>query len=126
KPISVLRGEFNEMQSQFSPDGRWIAYVSDESGAPQVYVQSFPTLTGKWQISTDGGTQPRWRRDGSELFYLARDRKLMAVRVKAREAFEADVPQPLFDTSLEVGDFRHEYAVSADGNRFLLNTPTDA
>ena len=79
KPMPVLHSEFNESQGQFSPNGRWIAYVSDESGMPQVYVQSFPTLTGHWQVSPDGGTQPRWRRDGKELFYLAPDRKLMAV-----------------------------------------------
>jgi eukaryotic-like serine/threonine-protein kinase len=123
KPFPVLHREFNEGQSQFSPDVKWIAYVSDESGIPQVYVQSFPTLTGKWQISTDGGTQPRWRRDGSELYYLAPNRKLMRVTVKAGEAFEAGVPQPLFDTNLGTAALRQTYAVSPDGNRFLLNVP---
>jgi Tol biopolymer transport system component len=125
KPLPVLNGEFNESQSQFSPDVKWIAYVSDESGSPQVYVQSFPTLTGKWQISTNGGTQPRWRRDGKELFYLARDRKLMAVTIKAGATFEADAPRPLFETRLEVAEFRQAYAASADGNRFLLNIPVE-
>jgi Tol biopolymer transport system component/predicted Ser/Thr protein kinase len=125
KPMALLHGEFNESQSQFSPDVKWIGYVSDESGSPQVYVQSFPTLTGKWQVSTDGGTQPKWRRDGKELFYLARDRKLMAVTIKAGGTFEADAPRPLFETRLEVGDLRQTYAVSADGNRFLLNAPIE-
>lgn len=68
-----LNAEFNESQGQFSPDTKWMAYVSDESGVSQIYVQSFPTLTGKFQISTEGGSQPRWRRDGRELFYVAAD-----------------------------------------------------
>ena len=62
---------------KFSPDGRWVAYVSDENGRPEVYVQSFPTSGGKWLISTQGGTEPLWRADGKELFYIAGDRKLM-------------------------------------------------
>ena len=126
KPVPYLHGDFNESQSQFSPDGRWMAYVSDESGAPQVYVQSFPTLGGQRQISAEGGTQPRWRRDGKELFYLAPDRKLMAVPVKTGAIFEADAPRALFQTALSVTELRQSYAVSADGQRFLLNAPLDA
>jgi eukaryotic-like serine/threonine-protein kinase len=120
-PFAVLQSEFNEWQAQFSPDGKWIAYVSDQSGIPQVYVQAFPTQTGTWPISVAGGTQPRWRRDGSELFYLAPDRKLMAVAVKAAATFEADSPRPLFETTLDTTQFRQTYAVSNDGKRFLLN-----
>ena len=123
KPVPFLQGDFNESQGQFSPDGRWIAYVSDESGGQQVYVQSFPTPTGQRQISTEGGTQPRWRRDGKELFYLALDRKLMAVTVKTGATFENDAPRAMFQTELNVAGLRQSYAVSADGNRFLLNTP---
>ena len=122
KPVPFLQGDFNESQGQFSPDGRWIAYVSDESGGQQVYVQSFPTPTGQRQISTEGGTQPRWRRDGKELFYLALDRKLMAVTVKTGATFENDAPRAMFQTELNVAGLRQSYAVSADGNRFLLNT----
>jgi eukaryotic-like serine/threonine-protein kinase len=125
KPVAILQSEFNEWQAQFSPDGNWIAYVSDQSGSPQVYVQAFPMQTGTWPISTAGGTQPRWRRDGKELFYLAPDRKLMAVTVKASTTFEADIPRPLFETTLDVTQFRQTYAVSADGNRFLLNASID-
>jgi Tol biopolymer transport system component len=125
KPIPFLNAEFNESQGQFSPDSRWMAYVSDESGTQQVYVQSFPRLGGQRQISTEGGTQPRWRRDGKELFYLAPDRKLMAVSVKMGVAFEADTPRALFQTELNTGDLRQSYAVSADGQRFLLNTPLE-
>jgi Tol biopolymer transport system component len=125
KPFPLIQTEFNEWQPQFSPDGKWIAYASDESGISQVYVQAFPKQSGKVSVSTAGGTQPRWRRDGKELFYLAPDRKLMAVIVKAGATFEVDSPRPLFQTSLEVNSFRQSYAVSADGNRFLLNTPVE-
>ena len=124
-PIHLLHSEFNESQGQFSPDGRWIAYVSDESETPQVFVQSFPALTGKWQVSTNGGTQPRWRRDGKELFYLAPDRKLMAVTVKTVDVFERATPQPLFDTTLPPDSTRQSYSVSADGQRFLLPVPVE-
>jgi eukaryotic-like serine/threonine-protein kinase len=126
KNVPFLHGDFNESQGQFSPDGRWIAYVSDESGAQQVYVQSFPTLGGQRQISTEGGTQPQWRRDGKELFYLAPDRQLMAVTVKAGATFEHDAPRALFQTELNVAALRQSYAVSADGQRFLLNTSLEA
>jgi len=125
KPIPFLRSDFNESQPQFSPDGRWMAYVSDESGSQQVYVRSFLAAAGQRQISTDGGTQPRWRRDGKELFYLAPDRKLMAVIVKSGATFEADLPRPLFQTELNVNALRQSYAVSADGQRFLLNAPSE-
>jgi dipeptidyl aminopeptidase/acylaminoacyl peptidase len=125
KPTPFLRADFNESQAQFSPDGRWMAYVSDESGGPQIYVQSFPMQTGKWQISTDSGTQPRWRRDGKELFYLAPDRKLMAVTAKSGNTFETEAPRALFQTALDVTDQRQTYAVAADGQRFLLNTPVE-
>ena len=88
-------------------------------------MQSFPKQTGQTQISTGGGVQPRWRRDGRELFYLALDRKMTVVAVNARESLEVDAPPVLFDTARELGAFRQEYAVSADGQRFLLNTRLD-
>jgi Tol biopolymer transport system component len=122
KAFPLIQTEFNDWQAQFSPDGRWIAYVSDESGSPQVYVQAFPTQSGKVPISTAGGTQPRWRRDGKELFYLALDRKLMTVPVTAGTTFQVGNPRPLFQTTLDPNGFRQMYEVSADGNRFLLNT----
>jgi len=125
-PIPFLGAEFNESQGQFSPDGKWMAYVSDESGGPQIYVQSFPMLSGKFQISSDGGTQPRWRRDGKELFYLAPDRKMMAVTVRTGATFEAGTPQTLFETTLDVAFLGPNYAVAADGQRFLLNTPVES
>ncbi len=120
QPFPFLQTEFNELQAQFSPDRKWIAYISDESGAPEVYVQTFPASSGRWRVSTGGGTQPRWRRDGRELFYIAADRKLMAVDVKLGATFEAGVPRPLFGTrAFNVANAGNSYAVSADGQRFL-------
>ncbi|MCA1573001.1 MAG: protein kinase [Acidobacteria bacterium] len=122
QPFPFLQTEFNEQAAQFSPDGKWIAYSSDESGAPEVYVQTFPASGGRWRVSTDGGRQPRWRRDGKELFYITADGKLMVVDVKLGATFEADVPQTLFGTRvLTLPSFRNQYAVTADGQRFLIN-----
>src|SRR4030095_7068062 len=81
KPITFLQTKFNETNGVFSPDGKWIAYESDDSGSYQVWVQSFPAGS-KWQVSSEGGIQPRFRRDGKELFYLGTKGKLMAVEVK--------------------------------------------
>jgi Tol biopolymer transport system component len=122
EPRALLHEPFSESQAQFSPNGRWLAYVSDESGVPQIYVQSFPGLSGKWQVSNAGGTQPRWAHDGTELYYLAPDRKLMAVSVTTGDTFEVRGTEALFATSLDVGDQRQTYSVAPDG-RFLLNVP---
>jgi eukaryotic-like serine/threonine-protein kinase len=102
-----------------------MVYVSDESGSPQIYVQSFPGLTGKWQISPNGGSQPRWRSDGKELYYVAPDQKLMAVMVRPGATFEAEAPRALFETTLPTAPQRQTYAASHDGQRFLLNAPLD-
>jgi Tol biopolymer transport system component len=128
KPIPFLVTQADEWFGQFSPDGKWIAYTSDDSGRREVYVQGFApdrnpaTAVGKWQISTDGGEKPRWRRDGTELYYIAPDRKLMAVPVKIGPAFEPGVAIPLFETNV-TGVI--PYDVSADG-RFLINTISEA
>jgi Tol biopolymer transport system component len=124
KPIPFLRTEFYEGQGQFSPDGRWMAYVSNESGRAEVYVQAFPASGGKWQISTAGGFFPRWRGDGKELFYRAADRKIMAVSVQADSTLRVGQPRALFE--IRVSDVPvNPYTVSADGQRFLVNTPTE-
>ncbi len=127
QPMPFLQTPFNEDHARFSPDAGFIAYASDESGKFEVYVQTFPASGGKWLVSTGGGAQPRWRRDGKELFYLAPDRKLMAVDVKIQAStFEAGVPRPLFQTRV-VGypNPRNVYDVSADGQRFLFITPLE-
>ena len=124
KPFPFLQTEFNEGWARFSPDGQWIAYTSNESGSWQVYVQSFPASGGKWMISTDGGAQPQWRRDGKELFYISSNRKLMAVDVKGNgSTFEAGVPKALFDLRLQTPGLpgpRNFFMAAADGKRFLV------
>ncbi len=124
KPFPFLQTEFTETHAQFSPDGRWVAYASDESGRAEVYVQSFPASGGKWQVSTSGGDQPHWRRDGKELFYLAPDKRLMAGPVAAGASFEAGAPVALFPTRVPRADLtgdRNHFAVTPDGQRFLVN-----
>jgi Tol biopolymer transport system component/predicted Ser/Thr protein kinase len=126
KPFPFLQTNFDERQAQISPNGRWIAYSSNEIGRPEVYVQSFPKPGSKVPISTNGGTEPRWRRDGKELFFLAGP-KLMAVEVKADAlTFEVGVPEVLFETALfGTTNQRNRYVVSPDGRRFLINVPRE-
>ena len=126
KPIPYLQTEFSQHEARFSPDGRWIAYRSDESGKMEIYVESFPAPSGKAHVSTQGGVNPSWRRDGKELFYLALDQKLMAVEVKPGSTFQAGVPWALFQTRVsgEVGSSKH-YTVTKDGQRFLVNMPVE-
>jgi hypothetical protein len=129
KPFVFLQTEFSEAHAQISPDGRWIAYTSDESGRAEVYVRTFPAAGGKWQISANGGDQPKWRRDGKELFYIAADKRLMTVEVKAGSTFEAGAPKVLFGTrvpSAGLSDTRNHYVVTADGQRFLINNVVGA
>jgi eukaryotic-like serine/threonine-protein kinase len=122
KAVPYLQTPFNEGNAQFSPDGRWMAYASNESGQPQVYVQAIPASGAKWQISPTGGDQPRWQRGGKELFYISADRKLTAVSVKSETAFETGVPQPLFDLDPIYPPIngRFAYQPTADGQRFLI------
>lgn len=121
KPAPFLRTEFNDLDGVFSPDGKWVAYTSDESGKEEIYVQMFSASGGKWQISKGGGSRSKWRRDGKELFFLAADRKIMAVDVSAGATFQAGVPQPLFGTHL-ISLFAR-FAVTANGQRFLVPAP---
>jgi hypothetical protein len=129
RPVPVVQTEFNEKYGQFSPDSRWIAYASDESGRYEVYVRPFNggagVTAGKWPVSTAGGFLPRWRGDGKELFFVEPDGKLRAVPVKLGSTFEAGVPVTLFDTygsgvGLSTVDY-FSYAVRGDGQRFLLS-----
>jgi hypothetical protein len=114
-----------------SPDGRWLAYASDESGRYETYVQSFPAPGGgKWQISKDGGHFPRWRRDGRELSYYANDERLMAVPVRSATRLDVGAAVPLFEARLLNGPapspiIRHQYDVAHDGQRLLLNVPLE-
>jgi eukaryotic-like serine/threonine-protein kinase len=94
--VAVVRTPFNEHHAVLSPDGRWLAYVSNESGASQVYVQSFPDGGRRWQISSQGGSEPQWRGDGGELFFLSLDQTLMSVSISTRPGFTPGLPAPLF------------------------------
>jgi Tol biopolymer transport system component/predicted Ser/Thr protein kinase len=119
KAASVLRN------GQFSPDGKWVAYASNESGKWQIYVTSFPEARGKWQVSTGGGEQPRWRGDGKELFYLSQDGKMMAAPVTSGANFDAGTAVALFQSTPRPPVLVYDlfvYDVSRDGQRFLINT----
>jgi Tol biopolymer transport system component len=119
-----LHSESNEYLGQLSPNTHWMAYTSDESGQPEVYVRPFPTGQGQLSISLAGGEQPHWRADGKELFFLAADGKMMAVATKTGASLEPGKPQPLFDANLvrPPNEPLLDYDVTADGNRFLLST----
>jgi hypothetical protein len=113
------------MHGNFSPGGRLIAYTSNESGRFQVNVQTLPISDKKWQVSTNGGYEPRWRADGREIYYLSEDRKLMAATVGPGPSF--GVPKPLFQTRVTAGvtPNRTHFVPSRDGQRFLVNTQND-
>jgi eukaryotic-like serine/threonine-protein kinase len=134
KPILVERSEFNHASARFSPDGRWIAYASSESGRSEIYVRPFDgssaagstssgtPVTGKWMVSKDGGDNPLWRRDGKELFYLSPDGTAMAVEVRTNGIFQAGIPKALFRVPTGV----LFWDVSSDGKRFLMPAPLRA
>jgi len=126
-PQPFAQTEFNEKQGRLSPDGRWMAYASDETGRYEVYVQPFPAGGGKWQISIGGGEQPSWRRDGKELFYVGEGQKLIVVGVDASAStFQRSSPRELFQMHSPVDIWtRNQYAVTSDGQRFLVNTSVD-
>ena len=132
KAVPLLHTPFDESHGQISPDGKWLAYYSNETGQAEVYVQPFPAGAGKWQVSTSGGVFPRWRGDGRELFYMDKGSggKLIAVEIKSSGSiFEAATPRELFDTAyinlFHPGPY-HTYAVSADGQRVLIPRPANA
>jgi len=128
KPYPYLQTGFNSAQAQLSADGRWVAYASNESGRYEVYVQSFPTPGAKAQLSVAGGNQPRWARDGKELFYVAADRKLTAVAIRTDTAVQPGAATALFDTHL-LDPFPYglpQYDVAPDGKRFLLLVAKEA
>jgi Tol biopolymer transport system component len=128
QPEPYLKTEFNETQGRFSPDVRFVAYVSDSSGRYEVYVQPFPRASdAKKTISTAGGISPRWSGDGKELFYISPDSKMMAVEVSTSPIFKAGTPRPLFQAPIWGGGTFHNvtrYDVTADGKRFLINSVT--
>ncbi len=132
KPFLFLKTPFEERDGQFSPDGKWIAYQSNESGRFEIYVQPFPGPGGKFQISTNGGAQPRWNKNGKEIFYVSLDSKMMAAPVKLlpdSQSLETGTPVALFPVRIAggpvFGNNKQQYAVSSDGQRFLVNLAVD-
>jgi Tol biopolymer transport system component len=124
EPTRFLTSKGSESNGQISPDGKWVTYASDESGNWEIYVTSFPGAAGKWQVSRGGGTEPRWRGDGKEIFYIAPNGLLMAVPVSGQDIFATGTPAPLFQiherapiSSTDV----FTYDVTKDGKRFLVN-----
>lgn len=129
KPVPLLHESHDEANAQISPDSKWMAYESNESGKPEIYVVSFPKPDGKWQISGNGGTKPKWRPDGKELFFLSPSSQLMAVDVNGEgSTFQKGVPKPLFklpgprNISSWLG---YNYDVAQNGQRFLFNKILD-
>jgi len=128
KPFAVVRTEFNESQAQFSPDGRWIAYQSDKTGRPEIYIHPFPGTGDEVRASIEGGTQPRWNPSSPELFYIGADDRLMAVPIRVASdggKIEPGAPLALFRT--DVGStaslaYRQQYVVSPDGRSFIMNS----
>ena len=132
KPFVVVQSPANEDQGQFSPDGHWVAYTSNESGLSEIYVIPFPPSPsgGRWLVSKGGGVMPRWRRDGKELFYISPDSQMMAVDVSTNPVFQSGNPHALFqtdivDTGIRTGPM--SWDIAPDG-RFLIisETSTDA
>jgi Tol biopolymer transport system component len=124
KRVAFLTTPADEYGGTFSPDGKWLAYVSEESGKAQVYVQRLSDAGGRWQISASGGDHPAWSRDGREVFYVAADNKLIAVEVRTSPGFEAGTPRVLFQTRMKNVGGRapgRDYDVASDG-RFVINT----
>jgi serine/threonine-protein kinase len=126
KAQPFLRTPFSESAPRFSPDGHWLAYISNESGRYEVYVQPYPGPGGKWQISTEGGTEPVWSRSGRELFYRSGG-KMMVADIATRPSFTAGKPRMLFDGQyLPTPATTPNYDVSPDGQRFLMIKPSEA
>ena len=120
QPELLAETVFDESNPILSPDGRWLAYSSDESGRSEVYVRSFLEPGGRWQISTEGGAEPRWNPGGNELFYR-RGEEMWAVPVSAEPSFQPGRPTLLFEGSFfELGSSLHNYDVSPDGKRFVM------
>ena len=119
-PESLLDGPFAQLRPEISPDGKWIAYQSDESGRFEIYVRPYPDVqSGRWQISDGGGTTPRWRADGREVFFHGR-RGISAAAVESGPSFKFGVARHLFDGGIGQSRLGSEFDVMADGSRFLL------
>jgi eukaryotic-like serine/threonine-protein kinase len=123
-PVPFLSSNSNETNGQFSPDGKWVAYASDQSGNWEIYVTTYPGRVGKWQISREGGREPRWSRDGKEIFFLGPQGMLMVAPVRTENGFSTGAPTALFQVrgraQISSTDL-FTYDVSKDGSRLLVN-----
>ena len=125
KAFRFLHSEFNEGWAKLSPNGQWLAYESDETWRIEIYVQTFPNPSGKWQISTNGGSRPVWSQSGKELYFIDRGRRMMAVDVGAGPKFQAGVPKLLFATRMVIGP-NTIFDVGKDGRFLIPNQVEDA
>jgi Tol biopolymer transport system component len=125
-PEAYLRTDWNERSGRFSPDGRWVAYTSNESGRTEVYVQSFPAGRGKWQVSTSGGDEPVWRTDGRELYFLSLDGYMMAASSMLNRAVSIGEPKRLFPVAVKYIRLGAQFAVDAAGETFYVNSPVSS
>jgi dipeptidyl aminopeptidase/acylaminoacyl peptidase len=125
---AFLKSAFDYTDARLSPDGHWMSYTSSESGRNEVYVQTYPQHSGKWQISTAGGSDAKWNPNGKEIVYLGADQRLLSVPIRTTPAFEADVPAPLFTARVLFPgvQLRTHYDISGDGQRFLMCAPHGA
>jgi hypothetical protein len=126
KPVPIIQSPITDVEPQLSPDARWIAYASTETATYDVFVQPYPPTGAKWQVSTGGGRQPMWRRDGRELYFVTSDGRLYAVEVHAGPTFEFSTPRPLFTMPANTISVRNSYVPTRDGQRFLVNMTIDA
>jgi hypothetical protein len=127
KPVPYLKTPFSESHGQFSPDGNWVAYASNESARDEIYVQAFPVNGTKYLVSTSGGNFPRWRRDGKELFYRGLDGRLMAVSVRAfGQGLEFGQPSSLIQITEPTGSSAYPYDIAPDGQKILAMAPVSS
>jgi Tol biopolymer transport system component len=126
KPVTIANTPFEEHMGQFSPDARWVAYNTDESGRAEIVVQAFPESYGTVHVSTNGGAAPRWSADGKEIYFIAPDGMMMAVDVVTSDStLNPGKPVALFSTHMDNLIFRHQYAVSRDGRFLIMNREVD-
>lgn len=122
KAVPLIATRFSEYEPRFSPDGKWLVYTSEESGRPEIYVQTFPLSNLKFQISTNGGVQPIWSRNGREIFFLGLDGKVMSAPLTIAPRFTPGVPRALFQADADILYVHNSYEPSADGQRFVVAT----
>jgi eukaryotic-like serine/threonine-protein kinase len=121
KPFPLLQTQFNELTPKFSPDGKWLAYSSDESGKREIFIVSFPQGGGKWQVSSGGGSEPRWSADGKEIFYLSQDNKLMSAQIQEKPgSIVVGNAKALFQASGSLTSAASSYDVTSDGKKFIV------